>query len=75
MQTIGCGIQMDALQQEADRMLQRDPQRMREQVDKQLTDEAETATAKLREAGQELKEGVRELDAIIAEETPKNPQQ
>jgi hypothetical protein len=75
LQTIGCGVQMDALQQEADRMLQRDPKRMGEQVDEELAKKAEATRAKLREAGQELEEGVREFDAIIAEESPKHPQQ
>jgi hypothetical protein len=70
LQTMGLGVQMDSIQQHADRMLQGDPQGMHKQVEEQLARKSAATVAKLREEEQKLKEGIREFDAILAEESP-----
>jgi hypothetical protein len=54
LQTMGSGIQMDSLQQEADRMLQRNPQELREQVHEQVVRKTDASVDNLREAASAL---------------------
>jgi hypothetical protein len=75
LQTTGLGVQMDSIQQYAERMLQRDPQGMHKQVEEQLARKSGATAAKLQQSAEEFKQGVREFDTVVTEESSKHPQQ
>ena len=74
LQTIGYGLQMDSIQQQADRLFKRDAQRMRDRVYEQSTRKFEAIIANLHEAAKDLEDSLADLE-IPPDEPPEREQQ